>query len=480
MKRLNWKNISYLLSIVLALVIFLAPIIPGSIRWIFLILILLLDGLAYFYLFRTNKPSLPKIQSIVKIVVILLIMVPNSLFSGFIRSISTKTEVFEIHFVGLTDTKFNSVEELSGLKIGILKDESSKVAYIYPKSIIEEVEIDVKFVEYGSYIDSIKALLNKKVDLIVLPGGYEKTFNDIEGFDIDTSLMFTQYKVIKKEKSNLFDEHQDILNLVLIGGDNPIEGNSTSGFNYDVIIVVSYNFKTQESALISIPRDSYITNTCTNKKDKITHTGWYGAECLTKSLTNFLGITIDKYMLIDFEGLIDVVNSIGGVTIEVDQLIEEQDENRSFENMIVIQPGKQNLNGREALAYLRHRKTLADGVYGRSNHQEQFILAMLKQLAKPSSWWRISGFLNTVQKSVLTNLSAGSLVTYYNDASLLLGKYGIDSLLPERLEIETHDAMIYTPSFGKELYYSVIDTNSLGVVRDKFKLINTVEEVIEE
>jgi len=480
MKRLNWKNISYLLSIILALVVFLAPIIPGSIRWIFLLIILSIDGFAYFYLFRTNKPSFPKIQSIVKIAVIILIMVPNSLFSGFIRSISTKTEVFEIHFVGLTDSKFNKVEELNNLKIGILKDESSKVANIYPKSIIKEAEIEVKFVEYGSYIDSIKALFNKKVDLIVLPGGYAKTFDDIEGFDIDTSLMFTQYKVVKKEKSNLFEEHQDILNIVLIGGDNPIEGNSTSGFNYDVIIVVSYNFKTQESALISIPRDSYITNTCTNKKDKITHTGWYGAECLTNSLTNFLGITIDKYMLIDFEGLIDVVNSIGGVTIEVDQLIEEQDENRSFENMIVIQPGKQNLNGREALAYLRHRKTLVDGVYGRSNHQEQFILAMLKQLAKPSSWFRISGFLNTVQKSVLTNLSAGSLVTYYNDASLLLSKQGIEALLPERLEIETHDAMIYTPSFGKELYYSVIDTSSLKVVKEKFKLINTVEEVIEK
>jgi anionic cell wall polymer biosynthesis LytR-Cps2A-Psr (LCP) family protein len=184
-------------------------------------------------------------------------------------------------------------------------------------------------------------------------------------------------------------------------------------------------------------------------------------------------------MLIDFNGLIDVVNSIGGVTIDVDQRIEEQDENRSFENMIVIEPGIQKLNGQEALAYLRHRKTLVDGVYGRSNHQEQFILAMLKQLSKPSSWFRISGFLSTVQKSVLTNLSAGSLVTYYNDASLLLSKHGIDSLLPERLELETHDAMIYTPSFGKSLFYSVINTKSLNLVKEKFKLINTVEESIE-
>ena len=475
MKRLKWKNINILFSLILAGIIFMAPIIPDMIRWFFLLIILILDGLTYWYVNRSKKVNITLIQSIVKIVLVILILIPNTLFSGFIRSISTKTEIYKINFVGLDETKFKSVTDLANKKIGILNDETSKIGYIYPKSIIEEAEIKVKFVEYNSYIDSIQALMNGKVDIIVLPGGYEKTFNKIDGFDLDISTLNTQLEIIKKEKSSLFSEHQDILNLVLIGGDNPIEENSTVGFNYDVIIVVSYNFKTQESAMISIPRDSYITNACTNKKDKITHTGWYGAECLTKTLTKFLGIEIDKYMLIDFEGLIDVVNSIGGVTIDVDQRIEEQDENRSFENMIVIEEGVQKLNGREALAYLRHRKTLKDGVYGRSNHQEQFILAMINQLAKPSSWFRINGFLRTVQKSVVTNLSGNSLVTYYNDASLILSKNGIEALMPERLEFKTQDAMIYTPSFGKELYYTILESNSVKSVKQKFQSINVIE-----
>lgn len=475
MKRLNWKNMSIALSIILIGIIFMAPIIPDMIRWIFLVIIIILDGLAYWYVNHTIRKNIAIGHSIVKIILVLLILIPNTLFSGFIRNISTKTENYDIHFVGLNDNKFESVSELTNKKIGILNDESSKIGYIYPKSIVEEAGIKVKFIEYTSYIDSIQALINKKVELIVLPGGYEKTFNNIDGFKLDISTLKTQYEVIKKEKSNLFSEHQDILNLVLIGGDNPIEENSTVGFNYDVIIVVSYNFKTQESALISIPRDSYITNTCTGKKDKITHTGWYGAECLTKTLTKFLGIEINKYMLIDFEGLIDVVDSLGGVTIDVDQRIEEQDENRSFENMIVIEAGEQKLNGREALAYLRHRKTLVDGVYGRSNHQEQFILAMIKQLAKPTSWFRINGFLRTVQKSVITNLSGNSLITYYNDASLILSQNGVDALMPERLEFKTQDAMIYTPSFGKELYYTIIESKSLQTVKEKYKIINEIE-----
>lgn len=475
MKRLNWKKISILFSIILIGIIFMAPIIPDMIRWIFLLIIIILDGLAYWYVKRSKRHNVSLIHSIVKIILVIIIIIPNSLFSGFIRNISTKTETYSIHFVGLDETKIESVSELTNKKIGILNDENSKIGYIYPKSIVEEEGIKVRYVEYDSYIDSIQALINRKVDLIVLPGGYEKAFSNIDGFKFDISSLKSKLEIIKKEKSNLFSEHQDILNLVLIGGDNPIEENSTVGFNYDVIIVVSYNFKTQESALISIPRDSYITNVCTNKKDKITHTGWYGADCLTKSLTKFLGIEIDKYMLIDFEGLIDVVDSIGGVTIDVDQRIEEQDENRSFENMIVIEAGVQKLNGREALAYLRHRKTLVDGVYGRSNHQEQFILAMIQQLAKPSSWFRINGFLRTVQKSVVTNLSGNSLITYYNDASLILSQKGIDALMPERLDFKTQDAMIYTPSFGKDLYYTIIESSSLKTVKEKFQSINEIE-----
>ena len=476
MKRLNWKTISLLFSIILIGIIFMAPIIPDIIRWIFLAIIIVLDLLAYLYVKRSKRKNVSLIHSLIKIILVILIIIPNTLFSGFIRNISTKTETYDIHFVGLEDIKLKSVTELENKKIGILNDENSKIGYIYPKSVVSESEIKVKFVEYESYIDSIQALINKKIDLIVLPGGYQKTFGNIEGFNIDTSKLISQLEIIKKEKSNPFSEHQDILNLVLIGGDNPIEGNSTAGFNYDVIIVVSYNFKTQESALISIPRDSYITNVCTNRKDKITHTGWYGAECLTKTLTKFLGIEIDKYMLIDFEGLIEVVDSLGGVTINVDQRIEEQDENRNFDNMIVIEAGEQKLNGREALAYLRHRKTLVDGVYGRSNHQEQFILAMINQLAKPSSWFRINGFLRTVQKSVLTNLSGNSLVTYYNDASLILSQKGVESLMPERLDFKTQDAMIYTPSLGRELYYTIIESKSLNSVKEKFKSINKVEE----
>lgn len=475
MKRLNWKNVSLILSIILIITIFLASIIPNSLRWISLGIIISLDGMTYLYVYRGKKQNISLIHSIFKIILIILIVVPNSIFTSFIRKLSTKTENYEIHFVGSDDIKYESIVDLDGKSIGILSDESSKVGYIYPHSIIDEADIEVEFVEYDSYLDSIQALINEKVDIIILPGGYDKTFGDLEGFSLNSNQLFTQIMVVKKERISPLTDHQDVLNLVLIGGDGKIEGNSTSGFNYDVILVVSYNFKTQESAMISIPRDAYVTNACTNKKDKITHTGWYGAECLTKSLTNLLGITINKYMLIDFDGIIKVVDSLGGVTIDNDQRIEEEGLVNGKLELIIVEEGIQEFNGAEALIYLRNRKTLKDGVYGRSNHHELFILAMIDKLAKPSSWVKISGFMNTVQETALTNISGDSLIAYYNDASILLTKYGVDSLKPERLELEATGKLIYTASFGMEIFYSILDPESLKKIKEKFQTINEIE-----
>ena len=341
MKKINWYNISLILSAILAITLLFASIIPTIYRWIFISIMLVLDLLAYLWVNKgKDRKRNNKIHVILKSVLILFILIPNSMFYGFISQISTKTESYEINFVSLDSTVLTSVQELKDKKVGILNDETSKIGYIYPKQINEDNNLNIKFVEYGSYIEAIQALQNDKINIIVLPGGYEKTFSSIEDFEIDTTTLHKIWSETFKEKVSLYAPESDVMNIVLIGGDNPIQGNRTSGFNYDVIIVVSYNFKTQESAMISIPRDSYIYNTCTDKRDKITHTGWYGADCLTATLSKFLDIPINHYMLIDFKGLIDVVDSIGGVEIDIPQLIEDEDENRESGNIITLEPGK--------------------------------------------------------------------------------------------------------------------------------------------
>ena len=70
-------------------------------------------------------------------------------------------------------------------------------------------------------------------------------------------------------------------------------------------------------------------------------------------------------------GVVELVDAIGGIYVDVPVTIEEQDSNRQFgEHLITVEEGYQHLNGEQALALSRHRKTLAKGDLGRAEHQQ--------------------------------------------------------------------------------------------------------------
>lgn len=389
-------------------------------------------------------------------------------FRGLVSGINRVQEDYTVDMVSLSETTIQDVLTFKDQSVGILTDENSDAGYIAPHTFSDENKLNLVFKPYPSYLDMVRGLINGDVKYIVLPSGYQTTFSSIDELSTELELLHTVYSFDSTRNIVVENKSSDVLNLVLIGGDNPILGNSTSGFNYDVIVVISMNFKTHESSILSIPRDSYIYLTCTERKDKITHSGWYGADCLTDSLSRFLGIEIHNYMLVDFKGLISLVDSMGGVWIDVETTIDEQDENRNFDNMIHIDPGYQLLNGQESLAFLRHRHTLATGAIGRSENHEKFILAVIQQLASPTSILKMGSIFGALERSVLTNLSNDDMYTYYQKAVDSVSSGGIEAVTPKQLSLSGHGELIYTPSFGLNLYYYVLDNNSIQVVKSEF------------
>ncbi|HFL3113565.1 TPA: LCP family protein, partial [Clostridioides difficile] len=105
--------------------------------------------------------------------------------------------------------------------------------------------------------------------------------------------------------------------------------------------------------MVSIPRDALVPNTALNNaNDKLTHTGNDGIENSVETIQNFFGIPIDYYARVSFNSLIEIVDTIGGIDVDVEIDFCEQDENRSFkkEDLICLKKGKQHLNGKQALA----------------------------------------------------------------------------------------------------------------------------------
>lgn len=150
----------------------------------------------------------------------------------------------------------------------------------------------------------------------------------------------------------------------------------------DTIMLASYDPKSQDFDIISVPRDTYheregFTDTATKK---INAAYWGDPVNSAQAVHEVLqGIPINYYAVIDYEGVANIVDAIGGVEVEVpfDMNYEKHSEDPPL--LIHLKAGKQTLNGEDAVGYLRYRSGYGDGDYGRINTQQDFVKRAIKQ-----------------------------------------------------------------------------------------------------
>lgn len=165
-------------------------------------------------------------------------------------------------------------------------------------------------------------------------------------------------------------------NYLIIGSDaRPGETGSRS----DVIVLVHVPKDKKAVQLIHFPRDLYVPIPG-RKKDKINAAYAYGgAPLLVSTLQSLLGVKIDHVAKTDFEGFKKMTDAVGGVRVYA----EESSTGNGTEGQIDINEGWNNLNGAQALAFVRERKELSEGDISRGRRQQAFIKAlMLKALSR--------------------------------------------------------------------------------------------------
>lgn len=157
----------------------------------------------------------------------------------------------------------------------------------------------------------------------------------------------------------------------------------------DTIMVASYDTKEKKADVISIPRDTYIerdgfVNNANNKINTVyTVKGIEGIEDMVRSLT---GITIDKYVTIDYDGVRAAVDAVGGVEVDVPFHMRYTDPYSDPPLNINIPAGEQTIFGDQAMEFLRFRKSnypgytgYAEGDLGRIKAQQGFIKSAVKK-----------------------------------------------------------------------------------------------------
>ena len=189
----------------------------------------------------------------------------------------------------------------------------------------------------------------------------------------------------------------------------------------DTIILASYDPKTQEAALLSIPRDTFIgeNEAYATSWDKINAVYQTGAENTLKEVRELTGINVQYYLKVDTEALKALVDEIGGVYFDVPIDMHYTDRGQNL--YIDLKAGYQLLDGDKAEQLVRFRHNSDGSTYpveygiedlGRMRTQKEFLTQLLKQSIEKMDLNKILGFLDIMEKYVETNLNFDAIKDY--------------------------------------------------------------------
>ncbi|MGB9612863.1 MAG: LCP family protein [Candidatus Margulisiibacteriota bacterium] len=185
-------------------------------------------------------------------------------------------------------------------------------------------------------------------------------------------------------------------NILVLGID------AAFGHRSDTIILLHVNPEKKEATVISIPRDTLVVLP-TRGLDKINHAFAYGGVDLSrKTVEEFLHINIPYYITVDLPGIESLIDKIGGIEIDVEKRMYYVD--YAGDLHIDLYPGKQKLNGKQAMGYLRFRHT--DNDFARIGRQQKFIRALASELMKKENILKSPGLFLSLLSCVDTNLNS--------------------------------------------------------------------------
>ena len=218
-------------------------------------------------------------------------------------------------------------------------------------------------------------------------------------------------------------EDLDRLNILLLGGDF---GVGRTGIRTDTMITVSIDPKTGEAAMFQVPRnwtyaplpegmgvwgcDCYpeLTNELWIMGEQYPEAfpgpGTPSENAVKGMISEFLGIPIHYYALVNLDGFVDIIDSIGGVDIYVPERIVDNEYPLLDGTLteLVIEPGQQHMSGDEALAYARTRH--ADSDYFRMNRQKCVLEAAMEQTDPTSLILNFGKFADVIKKTTTTDI----------------------------------------------------------------------------
>lgn len=303
----------------------------------------------------------------------------------------------------------------------------------------EKLEKAVKEQANGTvaYADGITSLLKTTIDdpsyiALLNSGTYDAALDADESKNYQNNLKVIGEIKVEVEKKEKTTSDQDLTKesfVVYISGIDTRSGMMLDRSLSDVNIVMAVNPETKNILMVSIPRDYYVQlHGTTGLHDKLTHAGALGGIDLSMAtIEDLLNIKFNRYIRVNFNFVINLVDAIGGITVYSDvnysfKTLHPSDQNCTF------YPGNNTVNGACALGFARERYAYSDGDRHRGRNQEQVIEKIFDKVTSSSTLIsKYSDILNALSGSFDTNISTSDITGLANMQLSDMAKWTINS-----------------------------------------------------
>jgi LCP family protein required for cell wall assembly len=359
----------------------------------------------------SKRVAITKVVSVVTSIALLFGASTVMTGDNFIGNVADKDT--ETHVVSIWAMKDSTKTELQDLK-----DEPLAVSYQHDATNIAEAlasfEDDLgsslTLEQKDNYVALADALYNGEVEAIVVGDEYIGLMGDkYESFTDDT-IKIASYKITNKVdvKTTKTDVTENPFTVYVTGID--IYGDDVSQVSRsDVNLLLTINPKTKQILMTSIPRDTQVTLASKNAMDKLTHTGIYGTEETINTISDFLDTDINYYARTNFTGIVDIVDQLGGVTID-----SPYKDFVTLHGNYTITKGINEMDGDKALCFVRERYNLPGGDFDRGKNQMLLLSAMLDKAMSPRIITNFSNILSAIEGAFETDMSEDDINSLIN------------------------------------------------------------------
>ena len=439
------KYLSIFLLIVSALVLVLVyfiNVLPLEYFIILVILVLITDLFAIMLLLSKGKAR--NAIGIIVTIILLIVMILGITYElntlDFLKQFgfnSYKTEKYNV--IVLQDSEYESLDDLNDLSIAHLDLDTHQGLNDAVTKIKNEIDFTSTIGEDISDLTNIlttdeePAIILEDAQLSIVEEESPEVYNELR------IIYSVEVEIEIAEIGEAVDVTKDSFNILISGIDT--YGSITKVSRSDVNILVTVNPSTHNILLTSIPRDYYVLIPEFNEYDKLTHAGIYGIETSVSTIENLLDTKINYYVKVNFTSVIDIVDAIGGITVDSSYDFTTQDGYH-------FTKGTNELDGEEALSFARERKSFADGDRVRGENQELILTAIINKAMSASIITDYVALLNALSDKFVTNITDEEITDFIKKQISEMPSWTIDSI-----SLDGTDAYDYTYSYQKQKLY---------------------------